>query len=44
MASLDRLAAIPATWVVPGHGAPFRGGTAEVVRLVREAAGGAPGA
>jgi glyoxylase-like metal-dependent hydrolase (beta-lactamase superfamily II) len=44
MASLDRLAAIPATWVVPGHGAPFRGGTTEVVRLIREAAAGAPGA
>jgi glyoxylase-like metal-dependent hydrolase (beta-lactamase superfamily II) len=38
MASLDRLAGVPATWVIPGHGAPFRNGTGQVVRLVREAA------
>ncbi len=38
MAALDRLAAIPATWVLPGHGAPFGGGATEAVRLVREAA------
>ena len=38
LAALDRLAAIPATWVLPGHGAPFSGGSAEAVRLVREAA------
>jgi glyoxylase-like metal-dependent hydrolase (beta-lactamase superfamily II) len=36
--SLDRLAAIDATWVLPGHGTPWDGGTAEAVRLVREAA------
>lgn len=39
MASLDRLAAISATWVIPGHGAPFGGGSTEIVRLVREATG-----
>jgi glyoxylase-like metal-dependent hydrolase (beta-lactamase superfamily II) len=38
LSALDRLAAIPATWVLPGHGAPFSGGSAEAVRLVREAA------
>ena len=38
LAALDRLAAIPATWVLPGHGAPFGGGSSEAVRLVREAA------
>ncbi|MGR0220457.1 MBL fold metallo-hydrolase [Agromyces sp. ZXT2-6] len=36
--SLERLAAIDATWVLPGHGTPWNGGTAEAVRLVREAA------
>jgi glyoxylase-like metal-dependent hydrolase (beta-lactamase superfamily II) len=36
--SLDRLAATDATWVLPGHGTPWNGGTAEAVRLVREAA------
>lgn len=35
--SLDRLAAIDATWVLPGHGTPWNGGTADAVRLVREA-------
>jgi len=44
MASLDLLATLSATWVIPGHGEPFRGGTAEVVRLVREAAAGAQAA
>lgn len=38
LASLSRLEAIPARWVLPGHGGPFEGGTAEVARLVREAA------
>ena len=38
LASLDRLAELPATWVLPGHGAPFSGGAAEAVRLVRQAA------
>lgn len=36
--SLERLAAIDATWVLPGHGTPWNGGTAEAVRLVRESA------
>ncbi len=40
--SLDRLAGIDARWVLPGHGAPFDAGTAEVVRLVREAASAHP--
>ena len=38
LAALDRLADLPATWVLPGHGAPFSGGAAEAVRLVRAAA------
>ncbi|MBM7504439.1 MBL fold metallo-hydrolase [Agromyces aurantiacus] len=38
IASLDRLAALDATWVLPGHGTPWNGGTADAVRLVREAA------
>ena len=38
LSALDRIAALPATWVLPGHGAPFSGGAAEAVRLVREAA------
>ena len=38
LAALDRLEAIPARWVLPGHGAPFGGGTAEAARLVRESA------
>lgn len=38
LAALDRLDAIPATWVLPGHGAPWDGGAAEAVRLVRERA------
>ena len=36
--SLDRLAELDARWVLPGHGAPSDAGTAEVVRLVRDAA------
>jgi glyoxylase-like metal-dependent hydrolase (beta-lactamase superfamily II) len=36
--SLSRLEAISATWVLPGHGAPWNGGAAEAVRLVRPAA------
>jgi glyoxylase-like metal-dependent hydrolase (beta-lactamase superfamily II) len=44
VASLARLEAIPATWVLPGHGAPYVGGTAEAVRLVRRAAAGMPAA
>jgi glyoxylase-like metal-dependent hydrolase (beta-lactamase superfamily II) len=38
LASLDRIADLAATWVLPGHGAPWSGGTAEAIRLVRERA------
>jgi glyoxylase-like metal-dependent hydrolase (beta-lactamase superfamily II) len=40
LASLTKLEAVPATWVLPGHGAPWSGGVAEAVRLIREAAAG----
>jgi glyoxylase-like metal-dependent hydrolase (beta-lactamase superfamily II) len=36
--SLAKLEAVPATWVLPGHGAPWHGGVAEAIRLVRQAA------
>ncbi|WP_225755136.1 MBL fold metallo-hydrolase [Actinotalea sp. Marseille-Q4924] len=36
LASLDRLRALDARWVLPGHGAPSDAGTAAVVRQVRE--------
>ncbi|NUS10605.1 MAG: MBL fold metallo-hydrolase [Streptomyces sp.] len=36
--SLDRLAEVQATWVLPGHGMPWSGGVQEVVRQVRAAA------
>ncbi|HEY4606504.1 MAG TPA: MBL fold metallo-hydrolase [Acidimicrobiia bacterium] len=36
LASLSRLEKLPATWVLPGHGAPFDGGVAEAVRRVME--------
>ena len=35
-ASLDRIASLDATWVLPGHGPPWDGGAAGVVRRVRE--------
>lgn len=38
LASLDRLAGLDASWVLPGHGAPWSGGVAEASRLVRAAA------
>lgn len=38
LASLDRLAEVTASWVLPGHGAPWTGGVAEAVRSVRSAA------
>ncbi|HET9779422.1 MAG TPA: MBL fold metallo-hydrolase, partial [Propionibacteriaceae bacterium] len=38
LASLAKLEAIPATWVLPGHGAPWSGGVAEAIRQVRAAA------
>jgi glyoxylase-like metal-dependent hydrolase (beta-lactamase superfamily II) len=40
LASLARLEAVQATWVLPGHGPPWRAGVADAIRLVREAAAG----
>jgi glyoxylase-like metal-dependent hydrolase (beta-lactamase superfamily II) len=40
LASLDKLEAVVATWVLPGHGAPWRGGVAEAIRQIRQAAAG----
>lgn len=37
MASLDRLAAVEASWVLPGHGAPLHGSPAEAAAAVRAA-------
>jgi glyoxylase-like metal-dependent hydrolase (beta-lactamase superfamily II) len=37
--SLSKLEAIQAMWVLPGHGAPWRGGVAEAIRQIREVAG-----
>lgn len=36
--SLDRLAALSASWVLPGHGTPWRGSPAEAATAVRAAA------
>ncbi|HEY6013590.1 MAG TPA: MBL fold metallo-hydrolase [Candidatus Limnocylindrales bacterium] len=36
-ASLAKLDAIDATWVLPGHGEPWSGGLAEALRLIRAA-------
>jgi glyoxylase-like metal-dependent hydrolase (beta-lactamase superfamily II) len=36
--SLRRIEGLGATWVLPGHGAPWNGGVADAVRLVRAAA------
>jgi glyoxylase-like metal-dependent hydrolase (beta-lactamase superfamily II) len=38
IASLDRIEAIGATWVLPGHGPAWDGGVSEAVRLIRAAA------
>jgi glyoxylase-like metal-dependent hydrolase (beta-lactamase superfamily II) len=35
--SLDRIEAVDATWVLPGHGPAWDGGVPEAVRLIREA-------
>ena len=35
--SLDRLSSLDATWVLPGHGAPWRGRPADVAAAVRAA-------
>jgi glyoxylase-like metal-dependent hydrolase (beta-lactamase superfamily II) len=37
LASLEKLDATAATWVLPGHGASWSGGAAEALRLVRSA-------
>lgn len=37
--SLDRLAGLQASWVLPGHGAPWHGSPADVAAAVRAAAG-----
>lgn len=37
LASLDRLSALSASWVLPGHGAPWRGSPAEIAAAVRAA-------
>ncbi|HEX7173450.1 MAG TPA: MBL fold metallo-hydrolase [Candidatus Limnocylindria bacterium] len=39
LASMAKLEAASATWVLPGHGAPWAGGVAEAMRLVRAASG-----
>jgi glyoxylase-like metal-dependent hydrolase (beta-lactamase superfamily II) len=39
LASLAKLEAVEARWVLPGHGAPWSGGVAEAIRRIREAAG-----
>jgi glyoxylase-like metal-dependent hydrolase (beta-lactamase superfamily II) len=40
LASLDKLEAVVATWVLPGHGAPWRGGVVEAIRQIRLATAG----
>lgn len=35
MASLDHLARVEASWVLPGHGAPFHGSPADIAAAVR---------
>jgi glyoxylase-like metal-dependent hydrolase (beta-lactamase superfamily II) len=37
-ASLEHLAGLPASWVLPGHGAPWRGSPADVAAAVRAGA------
>jgi len=36
--SLDRLAAVSASWVLPGHGAPWRGSPSDIAAAVRASA------
>ncbi len=40
LASLDALADVTASWVLPGHGGPWTGGVADAVRRVRSPAAG----
>lgn len=37
LASLDRLAEVEASWVLPGHGAPFHGSPADIAAAVQSA-------
>ncbi|MEV0167441.1 MBL fold metallo-hydrolase [Nonomuraea fuscirosea] len=37
LASLDRIAGLKASWVLPGHGAPWRTSPAEVAEAIRKA-------
>ena len=37
LASLDRLAELEASWVLPGHGAPWHGAPAAIAAAVRAA-------
>lgn len=37
LASLDRLAGVSASWVLPGHGAPWQGSPADIAAAVRAA-------
>jgi glyoxylase-like metal-dependent hydrolase (beta-lactamase superfamily II) len=39
LASLSQLEGVTAKWVLPGHGAPWSGGTADAARAIRAAAG-----
>jgi glyoxylase-like metal-dependent hydrolase (beta-lactamase superfamily II) len=38
LASLERLAGLDATWVLPGHGTPWNGGVPEAIRRINAAA------
>jgi glyoxylase-like metal-dependent hydrolase (beta-lactamase superfamily II) len=38
LASLDRLADLDVTWVLPGHGTPWSGGLPEAIRRIKAAA------
>ena len=38
LASLDKLAGVSASWVLPGHGAPWHGSPADVAAAVRASA------
>jgi glyoxylase-like metal-dependent hydrolase (beta-lactamase superfamily II) len=40
LASLAKLEGVQATWVLPGHGAPWRGGVADAIRQVQAVARG----
>jgi len=38
--SLSKLETVQATWLLPGHGAPWRGGVPEAIRQIREVSAG----